>query len=54
MTTAEAVALRMKWIQQVDPPACEHMNQELESNEMGYLTGNYLCTTCGELVATRP
>jgi hypothetical protein len=53
MTTAEAGALRAKWKQQVDPPACEHPNQELETSESGYLTGNHHCVDCGELVAKK-
>ena len=40
MTKAQAGALHAKWKQQVDPPTCEHLNRELETNEMGYLTGN--------------
>jgi hypothetical protein len=51
MTKAEAEVLRAKWKQQVDPPVCEHPNQELEGSEGGYLTGNYHCTDCGESVA---
>ena len=53
MTKAEAEALRVKWNQQVDPPACAHPNQELEESESGYLTGNYQCTACGEPVAKK-
>jgi hypothetical protein len=47
VTNSQAVKLREKWKQQVDPPACEHLKQELETNEVGYMTGNYHCTTCG-------
>lgn len=53
MTKAQAEVLRMKWKQQVDPPACEHPNQELEGSEDGYLTGNYHCTDCGESIAKK-
>jgi hypothetical protein len=53
MTKAEAEALRVKWKGQIDPPACEHPNQELETSESGYLTGNHHCVDCGELVAKK-
>ena len=51
MTKTEATTLRKNWKRQVNPPFCEHPNQELEASEGGYLTGNYHCTTCGESVA---
>ena len=51
MTRADAEALRVKWKQHPDLPACAHSNQELEASEGGYLTGNYCCTACGGLVA---
>ena len=51
MTKAEAEIQRVKWKQQVDAPTCEHLNQELETNEMGYLTGTYHCVDCGEPVS---
>ena len=53
MTKAEAATLREKWKQQVDPPVCEHTNQELEGSGGSYLTGNYHCTHCGESVAKK-
>jgi hypothetical protein len=30
------------------PSLWEHLNQELESSDGGYLTGNYHCIVCGE------
>jgi hypothetical protein len=53
VTKTQAEALRVKWKQQVDPPACEHPSQELEATESGYLTGDYHCTDCGEPVAKK-
>lgn len=53
MTKAEAAIVRVKWKQQADLPTCEHSNQELEASERGYLTGNYHCNDCGELVAPK-
>ena len=53
MTKAEAEALRERWQQQGEPLTCVHSNQELEANEDGYLTGNYLCTTCGEPIVKK-
>lgn len=53
MTKAEAAAIQAKWQEQVDPPVCEHPNQELEANETGYLTGNYYCTDCGQPIARK-
>jgi hypothetical protein len=51
MTTAEAEALRVKWKQRVHPLPCQHLNQELESGDAGYLTGTYHCLDCGEPIA---
>jgi hypothetical protein len=53
MTKTEAEVLRVKWKQQVDPPACAHLIQEEEMNEDGYSTGYYVCNLCGESVARR-
>lgn len=49
MTKAQAVDLQAKWKQQ-GSPLCEHLKVELERNEVGCLTGNYQCTTCGRPV----
>jgi hypothetical protein len=53
LTKAQAAALQANWKQQVDPPVCEHPNQELEASEGGYLTGDYHCMTCGESIAKK-
>lgn len=43
MMKAQAGELRVKWKQRVHPLPCEHLNQELESGDAGYLTGTYHC-----------
>jgi hypothetical protein len=53
MTTIQAAALRVKWKQRLDPSECEHLNLELEWNNLGHSTGNYVCILCGEPVAQR-
>jgi hypothetical protein len=50
MTKAQAAALREKWAYGDNPP-CRHLHLELEHNNNDYLTDNYHCTACGELVA---
>jgi len=50
MTKAQAAALREKWAEGDNPP-CRHLHLELEHNNDDYLTDNYHCTACGELVA---
>ncbi len=59
MRKAEAEALRVKWKQRglsrsSELSACMHPNQELEWHEDGYVTHNYRCMRCGELVAKKP
>ena len=50
MTKAQAAGLRVKWAEGEHRP-CKHLHLELEHNNDDYLTDNYLCTACGELVA---
>ncbi|OAI49641.1 hypothetical protein AYO43_10435 [Nitrospira sp. SCGC AG-212-E16] len=50
MTKAQAAALGLKWAEEVDKP-CQPLYLELEHNNDDYLTDNYHCTACGELVA---
>ena len=50
MTKSQAAALREKWAYGDNPP-CRHLHLELEHNSNDYLTDNYHCTACGELVA---
>ena len=52
MTDAEAQILRDTWAKWGDA-LCRHSKLELESNEGGYLTGNYHCTECGACVAKK-
>ncbi len=51
MTVSQAAALRIKWLEQVNRPSCEHIDLTLERSEGGYLTGRYNCIVCGEGVA---
>ena len=53
MTKAEAEAVRVKWKQRPDRTPCEHLNLELEWNDLGHSTGKYTCILCGEPVAQR-
>lgn len=53
MTTSQAAALRVKWKQRMDRTPCEHLNLELEWNDLGHSKGNYICILCGESVAQR-
>ena len=53
MTIKQGAELRKKWKERVNPPACEHLNLELERSDNGYLTGNYTCILCGEAAAQR-
>ena len=49
MTQQQAVDLQAT-LTQNGSPICEHLKVELERNEIGGLTGNYQCTTCGHSV----
>ena len=49
MTKAQAMDLQST-SEQNGSPICEHRKVELERNEIGGLTGNYQCTTCGHSV----
>jgi len=51
MTKAQAAALQEKWKQSPDPPACEHLHQEMDNTDNAYVTGNYHCLSCGEFVS---
>ena len=51
MTMNQAATRQVKWKQRLYRIACEHMILEVESDEKGYLTGNYVCNLCGESVA---
>jgi hypothetical protein len=53
MTINQGVDLQVKWKQRADRTACKHPRLELEWDEQGYLTGDYVCILCGESVAQR-
>lgn len=53
MTTKEAARRRAQWKGQSAVETCRHFTLELEFNDQGDLTGNYVCILCGETVAQR-
>ena len=53
MTKTEATKLRESWKLLPHPIKCEHIVLLLERSDNGYLTGNYICTTCGAEVMQR-
>ena len=50
MTTSEAVRLRKRWKMWKYPITCQHRVKLLERSDKGHLTGNYVCSTCGEVL----
>jgi hypothetical protein len=54
MTINQAVLIRAKWRGQSILETCRHLNLEMEFNDVGDSTGNYVCIFCGEPVAQRP
>jgi hypothetical protein len=51
MTMNQAAAIRVRWKGRADLSSdCEHLNLELEWNDLGCSTGDYTCIICGELV----
>ena len=53
MNTNDAADLRLKWKMRNPVPLCLHVMLELELNEAGYMTGNYVCIVCGAIAAKR-
>ena len=51
MTMNQAAALRMNWKQHSDESPCKHLTLELEWDDLGRKTGNYVCILCGKSVA---
>jgi len=51
MTKAQATELKAKWTQQDPPRLCEHLIIDVERTEDAYVTGNYRCLACGDLVS---
>jgi hypothetical protein len=54
MTVHEGADLQVKWKERENRKFCNHPTLELEWNEQGSLTGNYVCNLCGESVARGP
>src|SRR4029077_17770212 len=55
MTTNQAAGLRGRWKERADLSAdCEHLNLEMEWDELGHSTGNITCFICRELVVHKP
>ena len=54
MTINQAAAIRVLWKRRADRSPCEHLNLELELDELGHSTGNITCFSCGESVAPVP
>ena len=49
MRTKEAAIIRAKWRGQSTLETCRHLNLELEFNDQGDSTDNYVCSVCGNL-----
>ena len=54
MTVTQGADLQVKWSQRVNRTPCTHPKLELEWNDQGYLTGDYVCIRCGESMAQGP
>ena len=54
MTINEAARIRAQWKGQSAVKTCRHFTLELEFNDQGDSTGNYVCILCGEPMAQRP
>jgi len=50
MTTNPTAARQAEWKRRGYRRRCTHLVLEMECNEQGYVTGNYLCNFCGEFV----
>lgn len=48
MLAREGARLRANWSAKGKPP-CQHETLSIEQTDQNYLTGAYICTTCGEL-----
>jgi hypothetical protein len=51
MRTSQAAARQAEWKQRAYRRRCTHLVLEMECNEQGYVTDNYVCNFCGEYVA---
>jgi hypothetical protein len=50
MTTTRAAARQVEWKQRAYRRRCTHLVLELECDNQGVLTGNYVCNFCGKSV----
>ena len=48
MTIKEAARIRAQWKGQSAVKTCRHFTLELEFNDQGDSTANYVCILCGE------
>jgi hypothetical protein len=53
MTFKQVAFIRARWRGQSALETCRHLALELEFNDQGDSTGNYVCIVCGEPVAQR-
>jgi hypothetical protein len=53
MTTKQADFIRARWRGQSVLETCRHLTLELEFDNHGNSTDNYVCIVCGETVAQR-
>jgi hypothetical protein len=53
MTFKQAAYIRARWKGQSVRETCRHLALELEFNDQGDSTGNYVCIVCGESAAQR-
>jgi hypothetical protein len=51
MTMNQAAELRVKWKERAHLSPCEHLNLELEWDDVSPSRGIYTCIICGEPVA---
>lgn len=54
MTPNQMATRRADWKQRVHRRRCMHVVLEMEENEQGYMTGNYVCNFCGTIVKPDP
>jgi hypothetical protein len=53
MAKSQAAAIRLIWDERVVRIPCEHLTLELEWDDLGHSTGNYVCIRCAVSVAQR-
>ena len=50
----DQAAIRRKWNEGGIHLSCDHLDLEIELNDLGDTTGNYVCILCGESMVLRP